>query len=351
MNTDVAVAVVGATGLVGETMLEMLAERQFAVTQVHALASSASAGKRMRFADHNLVVREASQFDFSQVQVALFSAGSEVAREHGQRAAAAGCLVIDNSSAFRNDDDKLLIVPEINGHLMADLQPGQGAIIANPNCSTIQMLMVLAPLHRDIGIARVNVSTYQSVSGAGRTAMEALARNALDRLSMREPKTLGQQHCMAFDVWPQIDELQDNGYTREEMKMLLETRKILGDQQLHVNATAVRVPVFNGHAMTVHIEFKAEVDMQRVQAILEQQVGVRLMNTDQHWPSPVQQTGSDEVYVGRLRRDLGNPCAINCWIVADNIRKGAALNAIQIMEQWLRLLQADEPLHERAMVV
>lgn len=351
MNKDVQIAVVGATGLVGETMLELLAELQLPATCVHALASAESAGKRLRYAATSLRVEDAGTFDFSKVQVALFSAGSAVAVELAPVAQAAGCLVIDNSSAFRNDADKLLLVPEINGELLATLTPGSGAIVANPNCSTIQMLMVLAPLHRQLGIRRINVSTYQAVSGAGREAMEQLGRHSVDRLSLREPQIVAGQHCMAFDLWPQIDTLQDNGYTGEEMKMLNESRKILAAPKLQVNATAVRVPVFNGHAMAVHVEFTQAVVLSAVHALLQQAPGVRIMDQNQGWPSPLQCANTDDVFVGRIRHDLDNPAAINCWIVADNIRKGAALNALQIMQRWLQRSASAESAQQRMAVL
>ncbi|MBU1188834.1 MAG: aspartate-semialdehyde dehydrogenase [Gammaproteobacteria bacterium] len=336
MIKHINIAVLGATGLVGETMLELLADLQLPAARVFALASAESHGKRLRYGNDKLVVCAADDFDFSTVQVVLCSAGSAVAAALAPRAQAAGCLVIDNSSAFRNDPDKLLLVPEINGHLLDQLTPGVGAIVANPNCSTIQMLMVLAPLHQQFGLRRIHVSTYQAVSGAGRAPMEDLGRHSLDRLSLREPHPQAGQHCMAFDLWPQIDTLQENGYSGEEMKMLNESRKILAAPDLQVNATAVRVPVFNGHAMTVHAQFSAAVSLQDVHALLQQADGVRVMDRPQAWPSPVQVSGTDEVCVGRLRHDLDDPAAINCWIVADNIRKGAALNAVQIMQRWLQ---------------
>jgi aspartate-semialdehyde dehydrogenase len=336
MHKDLHIAVVGATGLVGEAMLELLADLQLPAERVFALASAESSGNRLRYANTQLTVHEADSFDFSRVQVALFSAGSAVAAKLAPLAQAAGCLVIDNSSAFRNDEDKLLLVPEINGHLLDALPSGEGAIVANPNCSTIQMVMVLAPLHRQFVIKRINVSTYQAVSGAGRESMEQLGRHTVDRLSLREPKPDAAQHCMAFDLWPQIDTLQANGYTGEEMKMVNESRKILAAPTLQVNATAVRVPVFNGHAMTVHVELMAPVALPDVHTLLQQSHGVIVMDEEQKWSSPVQSSGLDDVFVGRIRHDLDNPAALNCWIVADNVRKGAALNAVQIMQRWLQ---------------
>lgn len=351
MRNDLHIAVVGATGLVGETMLELLADAQFPPESVSALASAESAGKRLRYANGYLTVVDADSFDFSKAQVTLFSAGSSVAKKLAPVAAACGCLVIDNSSAFRNDDDKLLLIPEINGALLDELPRDRGAIIANPNCSTIQMLMVLAPLQQAFGIRRINVSTYQALSGAGRKSMERLGRHSVDRLSMREPAVTSGEHCMAFDLWPQIDTLQENGYTGEEMKMRNESRKILAAPELQVNATAVRVPVFNGHAMSVHVECMQPLALSAVHACLQQMPGVSVMDMSQHWPSPVQCSGEDDVFVGRLRHDLGNPAAINCWIVADNIRKGAALNAVQIMQRWLQYSTSDSLTPQQAVVV
>lgn len=330
------IAVAGATGLVGETMLSILAERKFPARQVHALASERSLGSSVEYGHRELPVDVLSEFDFSGVDIALFSAGGSVAREHAPRAAAAGCIVIDNSSSFRYDDQVPLIVPEINGDLLDELVPGQGAVIANPNCSTIQMLMALHGIQQQAGIARINVATYQSVSGAGRRVVESLARQTASRLSFKPLDTERAAEIMAFNVQPQIDELQDNGYSREEMKMLWETQKIFADPHIAVNATCVRVPVFFGHAMAVHIETREPLDVDSAARCIEQTPGVSLLPAGQDWPTPVTHSaGKDPVFVGRLRRDLSHPNGINLWVVADNIRKGAALNAVQIAEQLL----------------
>jgi aspartate-semialdehyde dehydrogenase len=246
------VAVVGATGAVGETMLELLGEFAGEDWQVHALASERSLGRELSMGQRKLAVEVLEEFDFSGVDYALFSAGASVSREHAPRAAEQGCIVIDNTSEFRYRDEIPLVVPEVNGQLLDGVQPG--AIIANPNCSTIQMVVAIAPIHSAAGIARINVATYQSVSGAGRSAMEELARQTADRLNMRQVAPQAFKQPIAFNVLPEIDVLQDNGYTREEMKLHWETRKILDDESIQVNATAVRVPVFYGHAEAVHLE-------------------------------------------------------------------------------------------------
>ncbi len=330
------VAVVGATGLVGETMLSILAERKFPADKIHALASNRSVGRQVEYGLRSLPVDDLAAFDFSQADIALFSAGADVAREYAPRAAAAGCVVIDNSSGFRYQDDIPLIVPEINGTLLDDLPAGQGAIIANPNCSTIQMLMALQGIQQAVGIARINIATYQSVSGAGRSQLETLARQTASRLSFQNLDTEHNGEVAAFNVQPQIDALQDNGYSREEMKMLWETRKIFADQDIGVNATCVRVPVFFGHAMAIHIETRQAISVTEAGRVTEQTRGVILSADSTDWPTPVTHAaGKDDVYVGRLRKDLSHPNGINLWVVADNIRKGAALNAVQIAEYLL----------------
>ena len=259
-------------------------------------------------------------------------AGASVSREHAPRATAAGAIVIDNTSAFRYDDEIPLVVPEVNPHHLENTGPG--SIVANPNCSTIQMVVALAPIHAAAGIERINVATYQSVSGAGRQALAELAQQTAGRLSFREPELEVFNQPIAFNVLPQIDELMDNGYSREEMKMLWETQKILGDGEVTVNATAVRVPVFFGHAEAVHFETRNEIEISEVEELLRNADGVSLLENDQHeHPTPVTHAaGKDDVFVGRLRRDLSHPRGINLWIVSDNVRKGAALNAVQIMD-------------------
>lgn len=333
MTRQLKIAVVGATGAVGETMLSILAERLGTKDhEVHALASERSLGKQVEFGRKQLDVEDLATFDFSGIDYALFSAGGSISREHAPRACEAGAIVIDNTSEFRYVDDIPLVVPEVNGHLLDDAGPG--TLIANPNCSTIQMVVALAPIHRAVGIERVNVCTYQSVSGAGRQGMEELARQTADRLNLKEVKPSKFAQPIAFNVLPAIDTLQDNGYTREEMKMHWETRKILEDDAIAVNATAVRVPVFFGHAEAVHLETRDEISIAEVAALLNDAQGVHLAESDDpgQAPTPSATAGQDGVFVGRLRRDLSHPKGIDLWVVADNVRKGAALNAVQILQ-------------------
>jgi aspartate-semialdehyde dehydrogenase len=326
------IAVVGATGAVGEVMLSILAERGHREDRVSALASERSAGQDVEFGNTQLEVSNLADFDFSTVDYALFSAGGSVSKEYAPKAAAAGAIVIDNTSAFRYDDDVPLVVPEVNAHLLDDIDGG--CIIANPNCSTIQMVVALAPIHASAGIARINVATYQSVSGAGRKGLQELALQTAQRLNFQEPEMSAFSQPIAFNVLPQIDTLMENGYTREEMKMVWETQKILDDPSVQVNATAVRVPVFYGHSEAVHFETREEISLEKVRELLQGAKGVEwLENTSGSHPTAVTHAaGKDAVYVGRLRRDLSHPRGFSMWVVADNIRKGAALNAVQIMD-------------------
>ncbi len=326
------VAVVGATGAVGETILTVLAERGFPVGKLVALASERSAGERISFDGQQVMVQDLAGFDPAGVDIALFSAGGAISKEHAPRFAAAGAIVIDNSSAFRYDDDVPLVVSEVNPD--AALNPPRG-IIANPNCSTMQMLVALAPIHRAVGIERINVATYQSVSGAGRSALEELGRQTAAILSFADPEPARFPVQIAFNLIPQIDDFLDNGYTKEEMKLVWETRKILGDASIEVNPTAVRVPVFYGHAEAVHIETRTPISAEAARALLEKAPGVVVVDERRSggWPTPVTHaSGTDPVYVGRIRQDISHPRGLNLWVVADNIRKGAALNAVQIAE-------------------
>ena len=326
------VAVVGATGAVGETMLAILAERNFPVGKLVALASERSAGERISFGDRQVVVQDLAGFDPTGVDIALFSAGGSISREYAPKFAAKGAVVIDNSSAFRYDDDVPLVVSEVNPEAVQN--PPRG-IIANPNCSTMQMLVALAPIHRAVGIERINVATYQSVSGAGRSALEELGRQTAAILSFADPDPTRFPVQIAFNLIPQIDDFLDNGYTREEMKLVWETRKILGDTSIEVNPTAVRVPVFYGHAEAIHLETRAAITPEAARALLEQAPGVVVVDERRAggWPTPVTHaSGTDPVYVGRIRQDISHPRGLNLWVVADNIRKGAALNAVQIAE-------------------
>ena len=332
MSKTYNVAIVGATGAVGEAMLSILAERQFPVGTLHLLASERSAGGKIKYGAREIVVQDLATFDPAGVDIALFSAGGSVSKEFAPKFAAAGAVVIDNSSAFRQDDDVPLVVAEVNPEAIARRPRG---IIANPNCSTMQMLVALAPIHRAVGIERINVATYQSVSGAGRSAMEELGRQTAAMLAFQtlEPKKFPVQ--IAFNLIPHIDEFMDNGYTREEMKMVWETRKILGDESIQVNPTAVRVPVFYGHSEAVHLETRTKLSAADARGLLEAAPGVEVVDDREPggYPTPVTHAaGSDPVYVGRIREDLSHPRGLDLWIVSDNIRKGAALNAVQVAE-------------------
>lgn len=331
------VAVVGATGAVGEVLLELLAERSFPVGRLVPLASARSAGDEVAFGRKTLRVRSLDDFDFSGIDFAFFSAGGSVSAEHAPRAAAAGAVVIDNTSHFRMDPEVPLVVPEVNPDALADFDdPKHAGIIANPNCSTIQMVVALAPIHREAGIQRINVATYQAVSGAGRKAMEELGRQTAEKMNFQDPTVEALTAPIAFNVIPRIDVFDDQGFTREERKMHNETRRILDDDALGVNATAVRVPVFYGHAEAVHFETRTPIELEHVRELLAAAPGVELLPSDAE-PTPIQHaSGRDPVVVGRLRRDPTHPCGIDLWIVADNLRKGAALNAIQIAETVLQ---------------
>ncbi|HWG10606.1 MAG TPA: aspartate-semialdehyde dehydrogenase [Rhodanobacteraceae bacterium] len=331
------VAVVGATGAVGETLLSILAEREFPVGELVPLASERSAGGKVEFANKSLTVKNLAGFDFAGIDIAFFSAGGKVSREHAPRAAAAGAVVIDNTSEFRYDPDVPLVVSEVNPHAIA--QYGNRGIIANPNCSTMQMVVALAPLHRAAGIERINVATYQSVSGAGRSGMEELGRQTAALLNFQDAEPSKFPARIAFNLIPHIDDFQDNGYTREEMKMVWETRKILEDESIAVNPTCVRVPVFYGHSEAVHIETHRELGAKEAMALLAAAHGVVVVDERKPggYPTPAgHAAGHDEVFVGRIREDISHPRGLDLWIVSDNIRKGAALNAVQIAELLVR---------------
>lgn len=333
MPTSLNIAIAGATGAVGEALLAILEEREFPVGELVPLASARSAGGKVSFRRRDVTVRDLAAFDFDGIDIAFFSAGGTVSREHAPRAVAAGAVVIDNTSEFRYQDDVPLVVSEVNPHAIAGYT--RRGIIANPNCSTMQMLVALAPIHREAGIERINVATYQSVSGAGRSGMEELGRQTAALLNFQEVQPKKFQAQIAFNLIPQIDEFQDNGYTKEEMKMVWETRKILEDASIQVNPTAVRVPVFYGHSEAVHVETRAKITAQRARELLAAAPGIVVV--DEHaaggYPTPVSHAaGNDEVFVGRIREDISHPRGLDLWIVSDNIRKGAALNAVQVAE-------------------
>ena len=333
MTKKYDVAVVGATGVVGESMLEILAERKFPVGNVYALASERSVGKKVDFGNRELVVDDLAAFDFSQAQIGLFSAGGSISEEFAPKAAAAGCVVIDNTSHFRYDDDIPLVVPEVNADAIANYV--NRGIIANPNCSTIQMVVALKPIYDAVGIERINVATYQAVSGAGRSAVEELVRQTSMLLNGRPLEIEGDARQIAFNAVPHIDSFLDNKYTREEMKMVWETRKIFGDDEILVNPTAVRIPAFYGHSEAVHIETRDKISAADVCELMRNAPGVELVDGTEMgaYPTAVtESSGTDPVYVGRVREDISHPRGIKLWVVSDNIRKGAALNSVQIAE-------------------
>ena len=331
------VAVVGATGLVGETLIQVLEERNFPVKELFPLASQRSVGKRVEFRGRQYPVGELADFDFSRVQIGLFSAGAEVSGEYAPKAAAEGCVVIDNTSQFRYLQEVPLVVPEVNPQAIAQYQAR--GIIANPNCSTIQMMVALKPIYDAVGIERIDVATYQSVSGVGREALEELARQSVDLLSGKGPLKVKATQVIpkqiAFNCVPHIDRFEDNGYTREEMKMVWETRKILEDESIQVNPTAVRVPVFFGHSEAVHLVTRRKLTAQAARELLAQAPGVTVMDEPVAGGYPtaaVEAANHDTVYVGRIREDISRELGLDLWIVADNIRKGAATNSVQIAE-------------------
>ncbi|NIP71875.1 MAG: aspartate-semialdehyde dehydrogenase [Gammaproteobacteria bacterium] len=333
MNKSYDVAVVGATGAVGETMICILEERGFPVRTLYPLASSRSAGTKVSFRGEELTVGDLAEFDFARAQIGLFSAGAGVSADYAPRAAEVGCVVVDNTSRFRYDDDIPLVVPEVNAHAIAEYT--RRGIIANPNCSTIQLLVTLKPLHDAAGIQRINVATYQAVSGTGKEAIEELAHQTALLLNGRpiEPRVYPKQ--IAFNVLPHIDVFQDNGYTKEEMKMVWETQKIMGDASIAVNPTAARVPVFYGHSEAVHIETRDKLTAERARELLEQAPGIVVLDNreDGGYPTAVSEaSGADPVFVGRIREDISHLKGLDLWIVADNVRKGAALNSVQIAE-------------------
>ena len=332
MSKKFNVAVVGATGAVGETLLEILKSRKFPIDNLIPLASAKSAGARVKFGSESIVARNLADFDFKDVHIALFSAGGSVSAEHAPRAVAAGAVVVDNTSEFRYVPDIPLVVAEVNPEAIAGYKTR--GIIANPNCSTMQMLVALAPLHRVATITRINVATYQSVSGAGRSGMDELGKQTADLLAFRKVKPKKFPVQIAFNLIPQIDVFMENGYTKEEMKMVWETQKILS-AKIVVNPTCVRVPVFYGHSEAVHIETERKLTADEARALLRVAPGVELVDdrTTGLFPTPVTHgAGKDPVFVGRVREDLSHPNGLNLWVVADNIRKGAALNAVQIAE-------------------
>lgn len=332
-NLRVNVAVAGATGAVGEALIEILEERDFPVENLYLLASERSAGKRLQFRGRSVRVERLDAFDFGQADIALFSAGGSVSAEFAPKAASAGCVVIDNTSHFRYDDDVPLVVPEVNPHRVSEFT--QRNIIANPNCSTIQMVVALKPIHDAVGIDRINVSTYQAVSGAGAAGVRELAGQTANLLNAKDVEVKVMPVQIAFNAIPHIDTFQDNGYTKEEMKMVWETNKILEDETIRVNPTCVRIPVFYGHSEAVHIETKTPISVSHATRLLEESEGVEVLPPEGYPTAVEHASGQDGVFVGRIRQDISHPNGLNMWVVSDNVRKGAALNSVQIAERLL----------------
>lgn len=328
------VAVVGATGAVGTEMIQVLEERDFPVEELVPLASARSEGNEVMFRGQTLPVKVLEHNSFEGVDVALFSAGAGVSKEFGPMAVKAGAVVVDNSSAWRMDPTVPLVVPEVNVHALS----GHQGLIANPNCSTIQMVVALKPLHDAVQIKRIIVTTFQSVSGTGKDAMEELIDQSRQLLSFGEAKVSVYPHQIAFNCLPHIDDFLPNGYTKEEMKMVNETRKILGESSLPITATTVRVPVFICHAESVNIETEQKLSANDARALLSAAPGVQVYDDPSRnlYPLPIDVVGTDAVFVGRVREDESVTNGLNLWIVADNLRKGAALNAVQIAEELIR---------------
>ena len=324
-----AVAVVGATGLVGRKMLQVLEERSFPVGELRPLASAHSAGSELEFQGKTVKVQELTPTSFKGIEIALFSAGASVSKQFAPHAVASGAIVIDNSSAFRMDKDVPLVVPEVNPHRI----PGKG-VIANPNCSTIQMVVALKPLHDLWKIKRIVVATYQSVTGAGKKGLTQL-ENEIANKTLQERKF---PHQIAFNILPQVDVFLDDGYTKEEYKMVNETKKIMEDEGILVNATCVRVPVWGGHSESVNVEFERPCSVAEAREALTSAPGIIVQDdpAKSHYPMPIHSWERDEVYVGRIRQDDTVPSGLTLWVVSDNLRKGAATNAVQIAEEWIK---------------
>ncbi|MEC7368461.1 MAG: aspartate-semialdehyde dehydrogenase [Pseudomonadota bacterium] len=333
------VAIVGATGAVGESMLELLESRKFPVDNLYLLASERSAGSRLSFAERNIRVENLADFDFGQVDIALFSAGGSVSAEFAPKAAAAGCVVIDNTSYFRRDPEIPLIIPEVNLHRLPDYVNKN--IIANPNCSTIQMLVALKPIYDAVGISRIHVSTYQAVSGAGKSGVEELAGQTARLLNVQSIESRVFPAQIAFNAIPAIGEFEENGFTIEEMKMIWETHKIFEDDSIQVSPTCVRIPVFYGHSEAVYIETRKSISAETARQLFADFSGIEVLDdvkADIYPTAVAQAAGSDPVYVGRIRKDVANELGLHCWVVSDNVRKGAALNSVQIAEHLIEQL-------------
>lgn len=333
MSKNVDIAIVGVTGAVGEVMLEILEQRDFPVGTVYPLASARSAGKRVEFRGKSVVVKDLADFDFSGVQLALFCAGETVAADYVPRATAAGCVVIDNSAQYRGDASVPLVIPEVNPQAMAGYTARN--LIASPDALAIQLWMVLKPLYDTVGITRLNVATYQAVSGSGKAGVKELAGQTANLLNARPLEHQVYDRQIAFNALAQVEPLEDNGYTRAEMNLVRESRKLMGDENLPINPTAVMIPVFYGHGMAVHLETREKLGAGQARALLQQTPGITLMDAprDDGYPSPVTDAANENaVLVGRIREDIAQPQGLDVWIVGDNVRKGAALNSVQIAE-------------------
>jgi aspartate-semialdehyde dehydrogenase len=331
------VAIVGASGAVGECILQILAERKFPIESLHCFGSERSVGETVTFAGKPVALGSLEDFDPTGVDIAFFSAGREVSLEWAPKFAAAGAVVIDNTTAYRLDPDVPLVVPEVNAEALA--QYTKKNIVANPNCSTIQLMVAVKPIVDAVGVTRINVATYQAVSGTGKPAIEELAKQTAALLNAQPIQVEVYPKQIAFNAIPHIDDFEDNGYTKEEMKIVNETRKILNDESIQINPTAVRIPVFYGHSEAVHLETKEKITAEKARKLLSKAPGVKVIDKHKNggYPTAVgDASGKDPVFVGRIREDISHPLGLDMWVVADNIRKGAALNSIQIAEQLIQ---------------
>lgn len=329
-----SIAIVGATGLVGTTLLSLLAERKFPIENLYLVASHQSVGKSISYNNKDYIVHDLSTFDFKQTRLAFFCVSNDLASQYAPIAAKAGNIVIDKSNYFRNHRDVPLIIPEVNAQVLRHYD--RMNIIANPNCNTIPIAVAIKAIYDACGIRRMNIATYQSVSGAGKDAVTELTEQTKQSLANEPVITKSFNQQMAFNVLPHIDEFENNGYTREEMKIVWEIQKVFNDRMIAVNPTAVRVPVYCGHAASVHIETEDKISVSYAMELLSRAAGVKLMDANQY-PTPVRDAaGHDSVYVGRVREDISHERGLNMWVVADNLRKGAALNAVQIAEHLIK---------------
>lgn len=331
MSATFNIAIAGATGVVGTTLLSILEERKFPVNNIYLLASHRSLGEMREFKDKACLVEDIATFDFSKTQICFFCTSNDISSEYAPKAAALGNVVIDKSSHFRYDPEVPLIVPEVNEEALAGYRKKN--IIANPNCNTIPVVVALKPIYDAVGISRINIATYQSVSGSGKQAIGELAEQTMQLLNGKPAKHAVYPQQIAFNVLPHIDDFQENGYTKEEMKIVWETQKIMGDDTIAVNPTAVRVPVFYGHSAAVHIETNKKITAKKAIQLLQKMPGIKVDGGKHPYATPVKDaTGNDFIFVGRIREDLSFENGLDMWVVADNLRKGAALNAVQIAE-------------------